>query len=579
MSKITVGGIFPKAKSLSEAIEKSSFGDTIVIRGSIKIEQQVEIKHDLYIEGTEKTVIKIQPHIIGIQSSAHLHLKDLTFISSKQSVAVATNNNISLTNVTFQHQKKIIQRELYPSLSIKNQETSIIDSRIDVANLNVEQLSITDTQLGSNLPLTSSVNFKEISTGNCMFENIELIGANDINFGNRVTFKPGVIINGGSNTKLYARNAVFVNPYETVTKYQVTLNEISFSEFEQITIETPQIAMFNLINSGITIIDSKYPRQTQKSNATGSTIAFRNTVDTTEWNLVNTKTSSVDASKNGSETIKELDAMIGLSSVKEHIKKIITTTQMNAERVANGISANTGSALHMSFEGNAGTGKTTVAKLFGRALYENGVLPTDKFVIAKKADLVGEHIGETPIKARNKVTEALGGILFIDEAYELAVHKDGQGFESEAITTILDMMEENRDNLVVIVAGYEEDMQRFYDSNQGLTSRFPTHILFPNYSVNELIEIFIGNVRKSEQSFADVETLQLIGDTIQYAVTTQQANGNGRFIRNMYEAILAYRDVRISQLETRTKADFTTLNYTDVEQYLTNDLQAKNQPN
>ena len=187
------------------------------------------------------------------------------------------------------------------------------------------------------------------------------------------------------------------------------------------------------------------------------------------------------------QALADLDAFIGLESVKELVREVQAFVEIQQRRSKARL-ATEPMALHMIFKGNPGTGKTTVARIFGRMFEAMGVLPKGHLVECERADLVGEYIGHTAQKTREQIRQALGGILFIDEAYSLA--RGGEkDFGKEAIDTLVKAMEDKKDQLVLILAGYRREMELFLQTNPGLRSRFPIQIDFPDYKTAELIQI------------------------------------------------------------------------------------------
>ena len=251
--------------------------------------------------------------------------------------------------------------------------------------------------------------------------------------------------------------------------------------------------------------------------------------------------------------LSKLNAMIGLGSVKTQVKKIIASATMRKRR------GQPMPALHMVFSGNAGTGKTTVADIVGDALFENGVIRTSKVVKATKKDLVAGYVGQTAEKTRKTIEKAYGGVLFIDEAYTLTSDSSSNGFEAEAIGELIAQMENHRDDLIVVLAGYTNEMKRFMESNQGLNSRFKTWIEFSDYNAIELTKIGIKLLSDAQMPLSKAN-VKWMHNAMSYFVTHQMNDGNGRFARNFTDLIVENHDTRLFDGDTETsliKDDFT----------------------
>ena len=241
---------------------------------------------------------------------------------------------------------------------------------------------------------------------------------------------------------------------------------------------------------------------------------------------------------------EELDSLIGLQSVKDEVRNLTNLAKANRLREEMGVRVPEVS-LHCVYTGNPGTGKTTVARIMARALKEIGVLEKGQLVETDRSGLVAEYVGQTAAKTNKVIDSALGGVLFIDEAYTLA-SGGAQDFGSEAIATLLKRMEDDRGRLVVIVAGYSGEMKTFIDSNPGLQSRFTRYIHFPDYSGEELVEIFNRNAEKYGITLSDKAENKLV-HTISMAVKKKDRHfGNGRYVRNLFEKALENQANRIA---------------------------------
>jgi len=266
--------------------------------------------------------------------------------------------------------------------------------------------------------------------------------------------------------------------------------------------------------------------------------------------------------------LAELDELVGLEPVKRQVHEIVAQLQVARLRDRHGI-ASQPPARHFVFTGPPGTGKTTVARILGRIFAALGLLVRPEVVEAHRADLVGEHLGSTAIKTGKLIDSALGGVLFIDEAYSLynEGYSGGDAYGSEAVATLLKRAEDDRDRLVIVLAGYPQDMDRFLRSNPGLASRFSVRISFPSYTPGELAQIMNVIAEQARDSF-DPEALPVLDRIFQDAYNRGRIDdlGNGRFARSLFERACAARDLRVANLgETATAADLTTLTAADIE--------------
>lgn len=262
---------------------------------------------------------------------------------------------------------------------------------------------------------------------------------------------------------------------------------------------------------------------------------------------------------------KELEDMIGLTSVKSVISKAIANYKLNKLCLERGIARNK-SSLHMVFTGNPGTAKTTVARLFAEIMKDEKVLSTGKFVEVGRADLVGDHVGATAKLVKRKFKEAQGGVLFVDEAYSLCDSYE-HGFGDEAINTLVQEMENHRDDVIVIFAGYPKPMNEFLERNPGMLSRIAFQIKFEDYTLEELCEITTLMLRQKQMSITK-EAMEKLKDNYEIAMQNDDY-GNGRFVRKMLEEAemnLAERIINMGDIEFSDEL-ITTIEESDIEAY------------
>ena len=261
--------------------------------------------------------------------------------------------------------------------------------------------------------------------------------------------------------------------------------------------------------------------------------------------------------------MEELNALIGLTQLKTDIQQQFTMMQIQKKREAMGLRIEKQS-LHMVFTGNPGTGKTTVARIMGRLFQEIGVLSKGQLVEVQRADLVGGYIGSTAPKTLEKIQEALGGILFIDEAYTL-VGKGSNDFGQEAIDTLLKAMEDYRDDLIVIVAGYPQQMKDFVNSNPGLESRFTRYFQFPDYTEDEMLQIF--------KKLCTSRDYQISSDALEAAAmqlreirrSAGENFANAREVRNYFQKLLVSQSTRLGTMSNPSLEDLMTITLDDVK--------------
>lgn len=260
--------------------------------------------------------------------------------------------------------------------------------------------------------------------------------------------------------------------------------------------------------------------------------------------------------------LQQLDKLIGLESVKEEVNKLTNFIKVQNLRKQKGMNAITIS-YHCVFTGNPGTGKTTVARIVAQIYRELGILKKGQLVETDRSGLVAEYVGQTAVKTNKIIDSALDGVLFIDEAYSL-VQGGGNDYGKEAIATLLKRMEDDRDRLVVILAGYDDEMKLFIDSNPGLQSRFNRYIHFSDYKAEELMAIFKLNLKKFDYELTN-DAEQKISHLFSYAVSHKDQNfGNGRYARNVLEKTLENQATRLASVSEITEQMLRTIEENDI---------------
>ena len=247
------------------------------------------------------------------------------------------------------------------------------------------------------------------------------------------------------------------------------------------------------------------------------------------------------------DLMKELNGYIGLTTVKEQVDQLVHWIEIAKLRKEHGL-PQSDLSLHMVFSGNPGTGKTMIARLMSRIFHSLGILSKGQLVEVDRGDLVAGYVGQTAIKTKEVINKAMGGVLFIDEAYALT-NRGENDYGTEAVDTLLKAMEDHRDDLVVIVAGYIEPMKRFLHSNPGLESRFNRFIDFPDYTLDELMAMF--DMRCESKGYTlDPQARCALRQVIDRESTADvKGFGNGRGVRNLFETAIARQADRLGETE------------------------------
>lgn len=263
------------------------------------------------------------------------------------------------------------------------------------------------------------------------------------------------------------------------------------------------------------------------------------------------------------EIEEELGSLVGMQQMKRMIKEIYAWIYVNKKREEVGLKAKK-QALHMMFKGNPGTGKTTVARLIGKLFHKMNVLSKGHLIEAERADLVGEYIGHTAQKTRDLIKRAQGGILFIDEAYSLG--RGGEkDFGKEAIDTLVKHMEDKQHEFILILAGYSREMDFFLTLNPGLHSRFPLVIDFPDYTIDQLMEIAGRMLVEREYAFSREAEKKLRDHLIWVkSILSPMSFSNGRYVRNIIEKSIRSQAMRLLMVNSYDRHELMTLRSNDL---------------
>ena len=268
--------------------------------------------------------------------------------------------------------------------------------------------------------------------------------------------------------------------------------------------------------------------------------------------LVNGKDEAYEDVSTLAENMEELEKLVGLADVKKQVKDLVAFQLVNQRRISNKLKPSK-RTLHMAFIGNPGTGKTTVARIIGKMYKKLGLLSKGHFTEVSRTDLIAGYQGQTALKVKNVIDKAKGGVLFIDEAYSITENDHSDSYGRECLTELTKALEDCRDDLVVIVAGYTEPMRKFFESNPGLQSRFNTFIVFEDYTENQLMDILLGMCREGDYEL-DSEAKDEITKFLNKAVEEKDDNfSNGRFVRNLYEKLIMNQARRVADIQNPSR--------------------------
>ncbi len=317
---------------------------------------------------------------------------------------------------------------------------------------------------------------------------------------------------------------------------------------------------------------SKQTSELSSSTFQNSNYMPKSSVPEAEENMLTPDQSAPSSSNTTSSTeseedpMEQLESLVGLASIKHDVKELMNFVKIQKLREDQGLKT-VPISLHLVFTGNPGTGKTTVARIIAKLYKQIGVLSKGQLIEVDRSGLVAGFVGQTAIKTQEQIQSALGGVLFIDEAYALS-GGDQDTFGLESINTILKAMEDHRKDFVVIVAGYTKPMEKFINSNPGLKSRFNKYIEFTDYSIDELEKIFEQNCKKYDYVLDEEIRHQIRALIISRQLANTENFANAREVRNLFEAIITNQATRIAALENPTPEELRTITISDLKELM-----------
>ena len=570
MTTYHVGGLNPihRTKTISEALKLASVDDTIILHKSI--DESVTIKKPVTIKGNgNKWTVK--PGTLGVSIESPVILEDINFLVGGRANALVGDSNITASNVTI----KIIGPVMafYPIIFLR--KGSHIFEHCVLTGLTSDEgaqakfddctfysyygphIETSDRSECSLIKGPSTVNGGSVWSST--FYDVDMNGPAIGKFVRLQDARLNNILLSGKIPEIFKsfvirekdlRKEPARGPLANTTNNSYNIygtGKININNYQSDEIDDDTLG-FYFVNANINIVDTNCQNQNTGHHAVKSSIAFKNTKDQNYWNIDDSSFQVVQSTVNSNAQYKsamdQLHELIGLNNVKQSIDSLMNTINLGGGKDFSN---------HMIFAGDPGTGKTTVADIVAQALFEVGAIPENKCTKATSDTLIKGYVGQTGKNVRKILDQALGGVLFIDEAYQLSV-KDGQNtFNDDAISVIIRYMEDHRDNLVVIAAGYSKEMRQFIASNPGLGRRFQW-IEFEDYSPEEMARIFELMRKKAEDEYApdvDPRIIQgLFTKLVDLNLSHPDANGrvtnggNGGLVRNVYQKIILAKNNR-----------------------------------
>lgn len=574
MKVLHVGGFNPlnRFKTLEDALKKAKHDDQIILHKHVN--ESVIINKSIILDGNGYS-LKIDSDTVGIKNSNnnHLVINNLTFIANTRANAIINEGILELTNVKMKLNGPV--RKFLPLLY--SDGSKLILNNCELLKVNTTQNTTTKATnckfynyYGDNIHIEPNDNSNEFSNLygrskfiNCTLSHMDIDNAQIEN----CKIGPYTHISNSNlkNIKIYQKDEELNVKIKKESSYGLLDNQSDEKyclyltddiTLQHYNIEIQDQEFIPIFGNHVNLEINKTKTNTEYENELyNSTLKATDTNDTNYWHLSKSKLSAVRSKINSNikeETgLDKLNKLIGLQSVKRKINEIMNNIQVQSQNKNDDFEF----SYHMIFSGEPGTGKTTVAKYVTEALYEVGSIPENKFTVATVDSLVAGYVGQTAQKTREVLEKALGGVLFIDEAYMLNVKQGQNTFNDEAIGVLIEFMENRRKDLIVILAGYKKEMTEFLASNTGLDSRIE-RVEFEDYTPQEMVQIF-ELMRKSnnieyidenkikqnlEKYFTLVTQLNLQIPDVNGRITN---GGNGRLVRNIFQKIITERNSRI----------------------------------
>lgn len=580
MKTFHIGGLNPvnKCKTIVEALNRVRDDDVIELHKDLK-DVSVTINRSITIKGNGHTIAPM-PGCFGFGCDAFVVIENVVFECPGHTNGVIFNRGGRLKNVKAMIKGPV--RSMFATiahmggaLEIEDSEVMMVESYAGTSTkLIIQNCEIMDyyggaVYLNNNGECMSKLSATYTEITGCGLTNVSLNGCSHVkdtvfhNF-NRVTgrmtmskcvLKPEELERG--NWKKEFKDGPLKDEDPNMPPFALCIagGGVTMEMTETDRCDNDCVGIF-MCNGSLEVNGENGHEPDAKHLLTGGAVAFLNAEDAGYWDIQGARMSSVNSAVSASIKIKtameKLDDMIGLASVKKQIKTIMNTISMNVKNPKKDF----GFSNHMVFAGDPGTGKTTVAKLVAQALFEIGAIPENKCMEVPASKLIKGWVGQTGEHVEKIMQKALGGVIFIDEAYELMVKDNQNTFNNDAIAVLLRYMEDHRGDLVVIAAGYEKEMREFLASNVGLTRRFQW-VKFDDYTPEDMRNIFLLIAKEHDESFAILGYEELLDQSFEVLVNFYKSHpdskgrvtngGNGGLARNLFQQVAFARNNRLAE--------------------------------
>lgn len=585
MKTFNVGGLNPirRFKTLAEAVSKATDDDTIELHKDVA--ESIAIKKNIIIKGNKHT-FTVPTGKVGLDGKVPFEIYDLKIKAQTRANAIRSYYNIVMSNVEVSLIGPI--RQFYPVVLIEplytdgkqvtTPKVTINSCKFVMLNLGAGVKSeINDSELSSyycgNVMLGTREDMNQINgdavLNNCKLKSTILKGnvtLNQCEINKYVDIDSKVRMNDcilNIEHEEVKKNAYKKEPEtgplsnNTDSKYAIAIRdkgELTLNNYKVQNVEDDFLGIY-ATNATIVVDNVNQPEHLIDHIVSNSNVSLKNVHDKNYWDIRDSPTAYVRSEINSNNkhvaAKDKLNNLIGQQTVKDQVNSIMNTINMNNESNNKDFDF----SYNMIFAGSPGTGKTTIARIVAQALFEIGAIPQNKFTQATSDTFVKGYVGQSGENTRKILDGALGGVLFIDEAYQLTVKDNENSFNSDVISVLIRYMEDHRSDLVVIAAGYNKEMKEFLASNEGLTRRFQW-IQFEDYTNDELGKIFELMRKSYSDTYADPILAQLIVPLFQRVTETNLSipdakgrvnnGGNGGLVRLIYQAISQARNNRVS---------------------------------